>query len=270
MCPEALILGRMPASRYMRKFALLFCVSSTILAEESLPKFGFKDQLIAPVRIHLMETKGELNLTTTLTEKDIHHILGKVNRIWAQAGVHFAQETIIHESADNPNAYRQNYQSRQLRWLLALRPKKSLSKDCFHIYYIKRLGVNGVFLSANGMFVKDLARLRAVKGGLDEPIPRVTAHELGHALSLRHRQNVSNLLASGTTGWSLTVAEIKQARKATENYDWIYGAPVLLKVADNYYAKGKKKKAATICAQLASIPLDSPEVKKAKNRQKPE
>ena len=82
--------------------------------------------------------------------------------------------------------------------------------------------------------------------------------------------NFTNLLASGTTGWSLNIAEIKQARNATENYDWIYSAPVLLKVADDYYAKGEKKKAATIYAQLASIPLDCPEVKKAKKRQKPD
>lgn len=257
----------MSISTYMRNFAILILISAgTITAEESLPKFGFKDQLIAPVRIHLLKTKGELNLTTTLTEKDIHRVLGKANNIWAQAGIHFALESIVQEAAENPNAYRQNYQSRQLRWLLALRPKKSLSKDCFHIYYIKRLGVNGVFISPDGMFVKDLARLRTVKDGLDEPIPRVTAHELGHALSLRHRQHVTNLLASGTTGWSLNLAEIKQARKATENYDWIYGAQVLLKVADDYYSKGEKKMAAKIYAQLASIPLDCPEVQKAKKR----
>ena len=266
----ALIVCKMSTSTYMRNIALLILITVTITAEESLPRFGFKDQLIAPLRIHLMETKGELNLTTTLTEKDIHRILSKVNNIWAQAGVHFALESIVHEPAENPNAYRQNYQSRQLRWLLALRPKNSLSKDCFHIYYIKRFGVNGVFLASDGMFVKDLARLRTVKGGLDEPIPRVTAHELGHALTLRHRQHVTNLLASGTTGWSLNIAEVKQARKATENYNWIYSAPVLLKVADDYYTKEEKKKAATIYAQLASMPLDCPEVKKAKKRLKPE
>jgi len=253
----------------MKKFALFFCFASTLFAGEKLPEFGFKDQFVAPVRIHLLQTPGELNLTTTLTEKDIDRILGKVNRIWAQAGIHFAPESIVHEPVDNPNVYRQNHQSRQLRWLLALRPKKSLSKNCFHIYYTKRFGVNGVFLAPDGMFVKDTARLRPVKGGLDEPIPRVTAHELGHALSLRHRQHVTNLLASGTTGWSLNVTEIKQARQATKNYDWIYGAPVLLKVADDYYSKGEKKMAAKIYKQLASIPLDCPEVKKAKKRQNP-
>ena len=251
----------------MKKIALFFCFAGTLFAEEQLPKFGFKDQLIAPVRIHLLKAKDEPNLTTTLSEKDIQRILGKVNRIWAQAGVYFARESIAHEAVNNPDIYRQ---SRQLRWLLALRPGENRSKNCFHIYYIKQFGVNGVFLAPDGMFVKDTARLRPVKGGLDEPIPRVTAHELGHALSLRHRQHVTNLLASGTTGWSLNVAEVKQARQATKNYDWIQAAPALLKVADGHYSKGGKKKAAAIYAQLASIPLDCPEVKKAKKRQKPE
>ena len=74
----------------------------------------------------------------------------------------------------------------------------------------------------------------------------------------------------GGSGAIMYVAKIKQARKATKNYDWIYGAPVLLKVADNYHTKGEKKKSSTIYAQLASIPLDCPEVNKAKKRLKPE
>ncbi len=252
----------------MIEITLFFSFVGTLFAEEQLPKFGFKDQLVAPVRIHLLKAKGEPNLTTTLSEKDIQRIMGKVNRIWARAGVHFARESTVHEAVDNPDIYRQNRQSRQLRWLLALRPKKNRSKNCFHIYYIKQFGVNGIFLAADGMFVKDTARLRPVKGGLDEPIPRVTAHELGHALSLRHRQHVTNLLASGTTGWSLNVAEVKQARQATKNYDWIQTAPALLKIADDHFGKGEKKKAAAIYAQLTSIPLDCPEVMKAQKREK--
>ena len=255
---------------HMKKYALLLCLASATLAVEPLPKFGFADHLIAPVRIHLLQTPGELNLTTTLTEKDIHRILGKVNKIWAQAGIHFALESIVHEPATNPNAYRQNYRSRNLKWLLALRPAKTLSKDCSHVYYIKRFAANGVHISSDGMFVKDLSRLHPVEGGLDEPIPRVTAHELGHALTLRHRQHVTNLMQSGTTGWRLNAAEAKQTRKATELREFIYKAPVLLKVADDFFNKDEKKKAAKIYAQLATLPLDTPETQRARQRAAPQ
>jgi len=250
----------------MKKIALLLLAAIPVMGGEPLPKFGFADQLIAPVRIHLLQTPGELNLTTTLTEKDIHRILGKVNKIWAQVGIHFALESIVHEPATKPNVYRQNYRSRKLNWLLALRPEKTRSKDCFHLYYIKRFAVNGVYLAPDGMFVKDLARLRPVKDGLDEPIPRVTAHELGHALTLRHRQHVINLMQSGTTGWRLNAAEAKQTRKAAGQIDWIYKAPVLLKVADDFFKKGEKKKATKIYAQLATLPLGTKETKRARLR----
>jgi hypothetical protein len=250
----------------MRKFALFFCFAGTLFAGDPLPKFGFKDQLIAPVRIHLLKAKDEPNLTTTLSEKDIQRILGKVNRIWAQAGVHFTPESIVHEAADNPDIYRQNRQSRQLRWLLDLRPEKSRSKNCFHIYYVRQFGVNGVFIAPDGMFVKDTARLRPVKGGLDEPIPRVTAHELGHALSLRHRQHVTNLLASGTTGWTLNREEIKQARMTASKTKWIRPAGGVLKEADGLHQQGKKKEAAALYRRIAAIPLRCPETTHARKR----
>lgn len=41
---------------------------------------------------------------------------------------------------------------------------------------------------------------------------RTTAHEICHQLSLPHRQDSTNLMASGTTGWTLNEAEIKAVR----------------------------------------------------------
>ncbi len=50
------------------------------------------------------------------------------------------------------------------------------------------------------------------------PLPRVTSHEIGHALSLNHRQDRTNLMASGTTGFSLNEAEIKAAREMAAKF----------------------------------------------------
>ncbi len=68
------------------------------------------------------------------------------------------------------------------------------------MYYIHQFDVNGIYYGQHDAIVKETARLRAVPNGIDEPIPRVTAHELGHGLSLPHRQDQVNLMASGTSG----------------------------------------------------------------------
>ena len=75
-----------------------------------------------------------------------------------------------------------------------------------------RLPVNGVYLGDDFALVKETASSAQVEGGIDEPIPRVTAHELGHALGLPHRQDRTNLLASGTTGITFNEAEVKTAQ----------------------------------------------------------
>src|SRR6266513_184924 len=89
--------------------------------------------------------------------------------------------------------------------------------NLFHGYYLKQMTVNGIFLG-EAIFVKDTASLREVEGGMDEPLPRVTAHELGHAFGLAHRQDETNLMASGTTGRWLNEEEIRRVR---ERAPWI-------------------------------------------------
>lgn len=230
------------------------------------PNAEFAEYLVAPIHVHRLVTKGELSLSTTLEKGDLERIFGKVNRIWGHAGIHFPIQTITTEAAANPIIYRQNYQSRQLRWMLTLRPKASRTTDQFHIYYLKRFLANGVYIGPGGMFVKDTASLRPTENGVDEPIPRVTAHELGHALSLKHRQNITNLLASGTTGWTLNDAEIKQAREAAKEIGWIQSASSVLKKADQTYEAGDKKQAKAIYRLIAGIPLHCPEITRAKKR----
>jgi hypothetical protein len=98
----------------------------------------------------------------------------------------------------------------------ALIPPRTRDFVGFRVYYIHQFDVNGIYYGNREAMVKETARLRQVPGGIDEPLPRVTSHELGHGLTLPHRQDNTNLMASGTTGTTFNEAEIAQARTAAK------------------------------------------------------
>ena len=227
-------------------------------------RFSFNDYLVAPVRVHLLSAKDSPAIQTTLTDKDIARILGKLDGVWFQAGVHFYLESLLREEAAHLETFAQSG-TLPPSGLLELRPDASKAAGMFHIYYVKEMPNNGIYFP-EAIFVKDTAALRKVEGGIDEPLPRVTSHELGHALSLPHRQDTTNLMASGTTGTWLNEAEIKQAREAARKLDWIAPAPGLMKRADALFSANNRAEAARLYSRLATIPLKADQVELARKR----
>lgn len=243
-----------------------FCLLTTCPAatQETTNGFAFADFLLAPLRVHLLTATNEPAAHTTLTSNDVTRILGKVNRVWAQAGITFYLESLRIEPAANTEGFRENVKT-NTDALLRLRPESSKGTNVFHVYYLKQFGPNGICIRGIN-FVKDTASLRAVEGGLDEPIPRVTSHELGHALTLPHRQDVTNLLASGMSGGWLNEMEIKQARESAKKRDWIQPAPEVLQKADALRRAKKADDAKKLWQRITHIPLDCESTRLARVR----
>ena len=226
--------------------------------------FTFENWLLAPVRVHLLSASNAPAIHTTLSDRDVQRILKKMNGVWSQAGLTFWLESVVREEATNQDYSVKMGLPDDLRGLLTLRPAASRATNCFHIYYIKQFSVNGVYLGA-AMFVKDAASLRRVPGGIDEPIPRVSSHELGHALSLAHHTNEAHLMARGTTGTNLDLIEIRQARDAARQLPWIEPAAEVLVRADALQRKRQSTEARGLYARIAVMPLEDARVRRARS-----
>jgi hypothetical protein len=211
------------------------------------------DRLLVPLRVHLLAAKGVPEITTTLTDKDVTRILHKINLVWAPAGLHFYLESVVNEEAANPEVFLAHNGAAERFRLLSLRPEESKVSALFHVYYLKRMSVNGIYLG-EAIFVKDTAALRAVAGGIDEPLPRVTSHELGHAFGLTHRQDTTNLMASGTTGICLNDEEIQRVRERAKKFGWIESAGAVKQRAKELVRAGKITEAEVLRQRLAAFP----------------
>jgi hypothetical protein len=178
-----------------------------------------EDVLFLPLHVHVLSCPNRPDIDCKLTDDDLARILAKANKVWRQAGVQFVV-TVHREPAADVEAFdrrRESAPPSALGVYRTLAPPATRDLPGLHVYYVHELPPNGVYLGGNICFVKETARLKEVEGGIDEPIPRVTSHELGHALGLPHRQARTNLMASGTTGTSFNEEETAIARgKAKE------------------------------------------------------
>ncbi len=145
-------------------------------------------------------------ISTHRTEEDLREILGGMNDIWSQADIRLELQTI--ESVEVPEAILQGMLAGNLGPFfhemgdgIAL-PQASAING----FYVRRIGgPNGINPSrSNAFFV------------IDEPTVldrRVSSHEVGHILGLRHAfGDPGRLLFSGTNGMTLTENEATVAR----------------------------------------------------------
>jgi hypothetical protein len=202
------------------------------------------DVLFLPLHVHILSAHGRSDIDCKLSDDDLARILSKVNKVWRQAGVQFVI-TVHREPAGDIEAFDRRKETAPpsaLGVYRTLAPPATRDLPGLHVYYVHELPPNGVYLGGNCCFVKETAKLKEVEGGIDEPIPRVTSHELGHALGLPHRQARTNLMASGTTGTSFNEEEVTIARGKAKEMKGALTLPEAEQAAEAAEKAGEKER----------------------------
>lgn len=190
-------------TRFLFCFSLLLW-SPPVHAHESFPRITLK------VHVHLMQSVSNPRLQATLNEKEARAIFEEVNVIWSQAGIQFELEAV--DTLQAIELAPKRWYIKDRNWVKAAIPTDQFSRAAIDVCFVKEMGPNGFFYG-EPVVVCENPEFHKVKGGSDNPVARVTAHELGHVLFLQHRQEVTNLMASGKNGVSLNPQEVKAARK---------------------------------------------------------
>jgi hypothetical protein len=241
---------------------LTLVIASAALAESPTPNVTHEPAretfLLVPLNVHVLSCADLADVDCKLSDADIARIVGKVNGVWHKAGVHFCLDSVLREEAENVGAFEDKRAAPGGAALLSiyrlLAPAQTRGRPGLHVYYVHELPPNGVYLGQNICFVKETAALRKVEGGIDEPLPRVTSHELGHGLGLPHRQDTTNLMASGTTGTILNASEVAVARSRAEKVAEAMTVEACRGAAEAAKAKGEAERARLLERYLGELP----------------
>jgi hypothetical protein len=176
--------------------------------------------VIVPLRVHILASRELPFCDCKLRDSDVTRVVGKLNMIWRPAGIYFGLESIVHDQATNSDRVRVLARisgGLPLNDLQLLLPKENRAFDGFQAYFFHELPLNGRYLGDDIVIVQEQAQLNEVKGGIDEPLPRVLGFTLGTALALEPRAApLSSLLALGTTGIELEKRDIERARRVAQ------------------------------------------------------
>jgi len=159
--------------------------------------------LTIDLNIHLMESDRSDNLTATLSDDEIDLLIRGVNEIWSQASIQWRVSDISRVEALNAEEFERTMNGERPPSPAVFRsviPAQSTSPAEWDLFVIHDLGgvVGGIYFPQQAAILQpevDPSRQALFEGGLI----RITAHELGHSLSLGHVpcESPGNLMAPG-------------------------------------------------------------------------
>jgi hypothetical protein len=182
---------------YLSVFGLL--VTFLSVTEDSLGQRAQSDaplksiqateNLLAPALLPVYRIKLRVHLTnSSRTPQQFGPIFAEINRIWLiQAGICFEIQTVADDI---------------------------ILVDGLDMWFSPDIGGYNGYYDGQHIQMSDFPVLAHAANPAKSAAARTAAHELGHALNLRHRQDSDeNLMRSRTYGWHLSIQEILNARE---------------------------------------------------------
>ena len=185
-----------------------------------------------PIRFHLLRSEI-LNLTATFSESQVATLVADAQQLWDQACIRLVIESVI----ENPLTAMQEMDYNRRKDEVEAAGFSQLMKNVMPRSNLLRPGWNVMVFRAferfsSGVYFSDIPsvlvaeRLPDAAGSRLNP-PIILAHEIGHALSLRHYdgvdvdQNLMNvdIMQNQMTGIQLTPSQIEQARASAQSGD---------------------------------------------------
>ncbi len=151
-----------------------------------------------PTTVFVLTNEGQMD------ENRVDQLVSNANEILKQAAVQLEPvevSTVNIEETNQPGPELVNSPERLRDYL------PELSEDRLHVVVTETLGgINGIAFSG-----RQVVAVAEYTTGFDF---RVLAHEVGHALSLSHVSDKSNLMNSGSNGTDLTRSQAVKANEA--------------------------------------------------------